>query len=383
MSNCSPLEEVGRQMASVVDAFNRGRDLSKRVTLLADVSSEPIDWIWPRRIARGKLHVLAGDPGLGKSLLTLDVASRITSGREWPDGGSAPIGNVLVFSLEDDAGDTIRPRVIAMGGDEYRVYVETREGTPLSLEKDMGDLEGLISGTGAVFVIIDPLNAYLGRQVDPFNDAKVRQVLSPLSRAASKMKAAILAVMHLNKDEKKDDLYRVGGSIGFVGAARLVFAVTGDPKNPEVDRLFAPLKTNISKLAVPLGYRVVEVSSGHPVLEWTGERDTSTGRVLNAVAQTNRPDEALARAEEFLSEILAEGSQLSKEVEVQAKRRGISITTLDRARKSLGVKAERNWSLANGPWMMSLPKDRLGKPSIESTPEAEGGSEPIPLQGSK
>lgn len=381
MSDCAPLEEVGRQMASVVDAFNRGRDLSKRVTLLADVSSEPIDWIWPRRIARGKLHVLAGDPGLGKSLLTLDVASRITSGSEWPDGGTATIGNVLVFSLEDDAGDTIRPRVIAMGGDEYRVYVENREATPLSLEKDMGDLEGLISGTGAVLVIIDPLNAYLGRQADTFNDAKVRQVLSPLSRTASKMKAAILAVMHLNKDEEKDDLYRVGGSIGFVGAARLAFAVTGDPKNPETDRLLTPLKTNISKPAATLGYRVVEVSSGHPVLEWTGERSTPTGRVLNAAAQASRPDESLATAEEFLLVELAEGSQLTKDVEAQARRRGIRPRTLERARRKLGVQAERNWSLAGGPWMMSLPKDGLGKSPIESTPEADGGSGPKPLQG--
>src|SRR5215470_11772488 len=127
MSNSSPLEEVSRQMASVVDAFNRSRDLSKRLTLLADVSSEPIAWIWPRRIARGKLHVLAGDPGLGKSFLTLDVASRITSGNAWPDGGTAKIGNVLVFSLEDDASDTIRPRVAAMGGDEYRLWVENPE----------------------------------------------------------------------------------------------------------------------------------------------------------------------------------------------------------------------------------------------------------------
>src|SRR5262245_28466266 len=221
-----PFGDVARRLASVVDHANR-RDpiLSKRVAVLADVQSTSIDWIWPGRIARGKLHVLAGDPGLGKSFLTLDIASRITSGNVWPDGGTAPIGNVLVFSLEDDAADTIRPRVTAMGGDEYRIYVENRETKTLSLDKEIHHLQELIIETGAVLVVIDPLNAYVGN-VDTFNDAKVRTVLGPLSTAASATKAAVLAVMHLNKNEEMGDLYRVGGSIGFIGAARLAFAVS-------------------------------------------------------------------------------------------------------------------------------------------------------------
>ena len=216
-----PFGDVARRLASVVDGANR-RDpiLSKRLTVLADVQGAPIDWIWPGRIARGKLHVLAGDPGLGKSFLTLDIASRITSGNAWPDGGIAPIGNVLVFSLEDDAADTIRPRVAAMGGDEYRIWVENRRANTLSLDREIRDLQELIIKTDAVLVVIDPLNAYLGGGVDTFNDAKVRTVLGPLSTAASATKAAVLAVMHLNKNEEMGDLYRVGGSIGFIGAAR-------------------------------------------------------------------------------------------------------------------------------------------------------------------
>src|SRR5262249_1059245 len=157
-------------------------------------------------------------------------------GNAWPDGGVAPIGNVLVFSLEDDAADTIRPRVTAMGGDEYRIYVENREAKPLSLQNDIHNLRELIINKEAALVVIDPLNPYIAN-VDTFNDAKVRKVLGPLSTAASATKAAVLAVMHLNKNEERGDLYRIGGSIGFIGAARLAFAVAKDPDDPATSRL--------------------------------------------------------------------------------------------------------------------------------------------------
>jgi len=351
-----PFGDVARRLASVVDGANR-RDpiLSKRLTVLADVQGAPIDWIWPGRIARGKLHVLAGDPGLGKSFLTLDIASRITSGNAWPDGGIAPIGNVLVFSLEDDAADTIRPRVAAMGGDEYRIWVENRRANTLSLDREIRDLQELIIKTDAVLVVIDPLNAYLGGGVDTFNDAKVRTVLGPLSTAASATKAAVLAVMHLNKNEEMGDLYRVGGSIGFIGAARLVFTVSKDPADPTTSRLLTPLKTNISKPAATLAYRLVEKQPDQPVVEWDGERDTPSAGALRTTTNSGRDDEALERAETFLREILGNGSRLSADVEKEARRKRIADRTLERARKKLGVEATKSRDLAGNPWVMSLP----------------------------
>jgi len=355
MQDSQPFGDVARRLASVVDRANR-RDpiLSKRVTVLADVQAVPIEWIWPGRIARGKLHILAGDPGLGKSFLTLDVASRITSGNAWPDGGTAPIGNVLVFSLEDDAADTIRPRVTAMGGDDNRIYVENREADTFFLDRHMHDLREFITKTDAVLVVIDPLNAYVG-ELDTFNDAKVRKVLGPLSKVASATKAAVLAVMHLNKNEERGPLYRVGGSIGFIGAARLVFTVSKDPADPTTSRLLTPLKANISKPAATLAYRLVEKQPDQPVVEWDGERDTPDEGFLSATLRSAREDEALERAETFLREILANGPRLSADVEKEARKKRIADRTLDRARDKLKVNATRSSSLAGNPWVMSLP----------------------------
>jgi len=355
MQDSQPFGDIARRLASVVDHANR-RDpiLSKRLSVLADVQAVPIEWIWPRRIARDKLHVLAGDPGLGKSFLTLDIASRITSGNAWPDGGTAKIGNVLVFSLEDDASDTIRPRVTAMGGDEYRIQVENPEAKTLSLDRDMHDLRELIIKSDAVLVVIDPLNAYVG-DVDTFNDARLRKVLGPLSKVASATKAAVLAVMHLNKNEEMGDLYRVGGSIGFIGAARLAFTVSRDPADPTTSRLLTPLKSNIGKPAATLAYRLVEKQPDQPVVEWDGERDTPSEGVLRTTTKSGREDEALERAEMFLREILADGPRLSAQVEKEARRKNIADRTLTRARENLKVVATRSRDLADKPWVMSLP----------------------------
>src|SRR5262249_16304959 len=150
-----------------------------------------------------------GDPGLGDRLLTLDVASHITSGNAWPVVGTAPIGNILVARLVDHATDTIRPRVTEMGGDDKRIYFENREANTFFLDRHMHDHRHFITKTDAVLVVIVPLNAYVG-ELDTFNDAKVRKVLGPLSKVASATKAAVLAVMHLNKNEERGPLYRVG-----------------------------------------------------------------------------------------------------------------------------------------------------------------------------
>lgn len=205
------------------------------VMSFANVAPEPVDDLWPKRVARGKVNLITGDPGQGKTLIALDIAARISKGDAWPDGGSAPEGNVLVMSAEDGPGDTIRPRLEAFDADLERVHLlkairEADGERTLSLDGDLLHLETAIMQTHAILVIIDPLSAYLGKP-DSYKDAEIRRVLTPLAALAEKHRVAIIGILHLTKASDRRALYRVLGSIGFVAAARNVLAVGPDPDN--------------------------------------------------------------------------------------------------------------------------------------------------------
>jgi len=139
-----------------------------KATKLATVSPEPVEWLWPGRIPQRKLVVIGGDPGLGKSQLTMDLVARVTTGKPWPDdSGLAAPGNALVLNAEDDAADTIRPRIDVMGGDPERVWVidgvdDGFQDRHLSLANDLVQLQEGIREHRAAIVIVDPLTAYLG-----------------------------------------------------------------------------------------------------------------------------------------------------------------------------------------------------------------------------
>ena len=177
---------------------------------MSEIEPVPIRWLWPERIARGKVSMIAGNPGLGKSQLTLSMAATVTLGGEWPDGTSCEVGNVVILSAEDDPSDTLRPRLDAVGADTDKVFLirstivgytgsgdSTHRAFDLSL--DLAALsETLRRINGAALVIIDPVSAYLGG-VDSHRDAAVRALLSPLSDFAAESGAAVVTVSHLNK----------------------------------------------------------------------------------------------------------------------------------------------------------------------------------------
>ena len=167
------------------------------VHTLSDVTAQSVHWLWPRRIARGKLGILAGEPGEGKSTMTLDLAARLTRpGGRMPDGVPAPDGAVLLLSAEDGLADTIRPRLDACGADVRRVHALTAtrdlDGTEhmLELGRDLPQLETAIERYSPALVIIDPLSAYLGR-ADTWRDNEVRALLSPLASLAEHHDCAI------------------------------------------------------------------------------------------------------------------------------------------------------------------------------------------------
>src|SRR5258708_6124431 len=202
--------------------------------VLSQVETQQVDWLWQRRIPLGKITVLDGDPGLGKSLLAINIAACITTGRPMPDGTPGRQGSVILIAPEDSAEDTIKPRMEAAGGDPSQVLlldsvddldlpdlknVDVRE-RPFSLSHDLHDLEEPIKRTKAILVVLDPLMAVLARNIDSSRDQDVREVLTPLAQLAERTGCAILIIRHLNKGSSDNILYRGAGSICLISAAR-------------------------------------------------------------------------------------------------------------------------------------------------------------------
>jgi hypothetical protein len=236
-----------------------------RYRCLEGIEPQPIEWLWPNRIARGKTSVFAGHPGLGKSQLTLDIAAAVSTGRTWPDGKACEAGNVVILSAEDDASDTIRPRLEAAGADLSKTFildavvdssvVGNEVCRAFNLKSDVSALIGMVETIGgAALIIIDPLTAYLGT-TDSHKNAEVRALLSPLEDFARTQRTAVVYVTHLNKDANADALMRIIGSLAFVAAARAAFVIAIDLQNPG-RRLFLPLKNNLAEPACGLAFTV-------------------------------------------------------------------------------------------------------------------------------
>ncbi|MBT3223527.1 MAG: AAA family ATPase, partial [Proteobacteria bacterium] len=195
--------------------------------------------------AQGYLSLLVGDPGLGKSFVALDAAARISRGDDWPEGGKARQGNVCLLTAEDGLSDTVRPRLENMGADLNCIGVIRtigNEGSLPRLDRDVDKIWRELRRQSAAALIIDPLSVYMG-DVNSSNDEKVRRVLGPLAALAEDLRIAVLAIKHLNKNEERSQISRVGGSIGFVAAARSVFRVKEHPRDKD-RRVITPIKTN-------------------------------------------------------------------------------------------------------------------------------------------
>lgn len=330
---------------------------------LSDVEAESIAWLWPGRIPFGKLTIIVGDPGVGKSFLTHDLAARVSVGAAWPDGDAAICGTVIILTAEDGLADTVRPRVDVMGGDPSRVLILegvriTGDGAmvPFTLARDIPQLESAIEQTGAKLVIIDPLSAYLGK-TDSKTDAEVRGVLAPLAKLAEKWGVAIVAIMHLTKDAQRRAISRALGSIGFVAAARAVFAVAFEDAARD-RRVFVPVKLNIATEPPGLGFRVRAEAGQTARVLW--DADPVTLDAEAALAGPGLPEERAERAEAkaFLCDVLQGGEVAAKEVFRAARAQGIADRTLMRAKAGLGVRSRHEgrpgtggawyWSLAGG-----------------------------------
>lgn len=324
------------------------RVVARRV---ADIRREPLRWLWPGRIPQGKPTLLVGDPGVSKSLLSSGVAATVSRGGHWPirGEGKAPLGDVILISAEDDAADTIRPRLEAAGADLSRVHIldcieeATEHGEqvkrPWNLA-DLPELERLLDRLpGCRLIVIDPISAYLAG-TDSHNNADVRTRLAPVADLAARRHIAVLVVSHLNKSQGPA-MYRTTGSLAFVAAARAVYAVVRD-KDDSGRRLMVPIKANLAPDSTGVAYRIGADDTGTPRLEWEPEPVAVTAEEALAALATSDDGERTERqdAAEWLRSLLQEGPKRIKEIMAEA-RGSFSERTLQRARCDIGAKVIR------------------------------------------
>lgn len=339
------------------------------VVCMADVQSKPVDWLWPGRIPRRCVTVLAGRPGDGKSFATADWAARVSTGQAWPDGAPCEPGGVLLVSAEDDPETVLRPRLDSHDANVSRVYLlravhRVQDGRIRRGVFTLADLPALESAlrrvTDPKLCIIDPIGSFLGGNVDAHRDNEVREVLAPISLLAEQLGIAVLVVAHHNKSNAAhaDDL--ILGSRAFSGLARAVIHLMRDPENEE-RRLILPGKMNVARSPGGLAFGI----DGDPArLHWEdGIVSDSADGVLAAIhrqgrgGRTERDDAA-----GLLRDLLANGPRPARDVERDARDAGYSIATVRRAKAAIGVVSRK--PAFGGPWEWTLPAEDAQRPKI-------------------
>lgn len=347
-----------------------------RYRCLADIKASAISWLWPDRIAIGKITLITGNPGLGKSQLTAYMAALVTNNGKWPvDQTVCAQGGVIILSAEDEPEDTIRPRLEACNANLDHIFIidailEKNTDLPLrnfNLKNDITRLEEMledlkIKGINIFLIIIDPITAYLGG-IDAHKNADVRGLLAPLNQLASKHQIAIVAISHLNKNSSNEVLMRVSGSIAFIAAARAAFLVARDNED-ENKLLFLPLKNNIGNDKTGLSFIIEphELPSNIKTsrIVWGNEVISKSANEIMMQHEKNDPH-TKREAEEFLSSFLADGRRYVSDIFKQASREMISEKVLRNAKNKLGVNHGREgFGLGSKPyWYLSTEKSKI------------------------
>ena len=360
LRNGQDYDAIKAEIDSAVSIGTSAGDLD--VVDLADVERKEIEWFWHNKIPRAKLSLIVGDPGTGKSWFTMFLAACVTTGVSLPHSAhQTEQGRVVILSAEDDVEDTIVPRLEDCGGDKALAHVirGTKQGKMFNLAEDLDRLRAYLQAKGGVrLIIIDPISAYIGtgNKVNSHKDTDVRGILSPVVKLAKDFDVTIIGVMHLNKSQDLGAIYRVSGSMAFVAQARSVWLMTQEDREGEDStlRYFSPVKANLSAVQEGLVWRVQAGGleffdpgiQPPPVQEQLGPR------------QQDRPSK-LDEAMRWLHNLLEDGQPKEQaEIVRLAMAEGISRSTLDRAKKELGVRSEK-MSGGSTPWAWVLPRPTL------------------------
>jgi hypothetical protein len=347
---------------------------------LADVEPERVSWLWPGRIPLGKLVTLDGDPGLGKSTLALSIAAPVTTGGKWPDGAVCEHpGGVLLLSAEDGLADTIRPRLDAARADVTKVHAV--QGVPIDDEgtlrsptiADIVALEAAIRDTGARLLVIDVLMAYLPTGTDSHKDQDIRSTLSRVAAMADRTNCAVLLIRHLTKASGRDPIYRGGGSIGIVGAARAGLLVAPDPDDND-RRVLASVKSNLGPAPESLAYRLIDSPEhGCARVQWDGRTDHTAHTLLTEPMSEVDGDNP---AKEFIKDYLGTHGGEASAADVLKAGRGAGFNDQelkDARRRCRKPKISSRKASMGGGWVWAIDPEEGGKPPEGGSERGEGG----------
>jgi len=316
-------------------------------TCVADVERQEVRWLWTNRFAFGKLGILEGQPGVGKSTLALEIAARLTRGEPMPDSAVkiAP-ASVLILSAEDAIADTIRPRLEASGANLSLVHVAECDVTI----GDVSRLRSKLIETGAKLLIIDPLDAFLPKNVNAHHNTDVRRVLMPLAKLAEELDVAVLVIRHLQKAPVGNAVVAGQGSIGIIGAARTALLAAQDRDDPTLVTL-ALVKSNLGPRPSALDYRLVAAPAlGCARVEWQGTSDKTADDLIGSMHEEPADRTRLAETVKWLRARLAAGSEEASAVIDAGKTEGIPKRRIERAAQRLRVKSHRDGFGAKVMW---------------------------------
>lgn len=307
---------------------------------MAKIETTQTEWLWYPYIPYGKVTIIQGDPGEGKTTLALNVAAALTSGRTitgettHPVTGKELVPEAVIFqTAEDGLGDTIKPRLVAANADCGRIFGVDESRCPLSITDER--LEEVIKLTGARLVILDPLQAYLGAGVDMHRANEIRPVMSYLANLAEQYGAAIVLIGHMNKNVGVKASYRGLGSIDLTAAARSVLLVARD-KQDESRRIVMQIKSSLAKEGKPVAFRLGENNS----FTYEGECEADADKVLMGLPPSQPSQTELAKR--FLMTELQSGQALpTKALIDKAAELGIPYRTLGRAKTELNITTKK------------------------------------------
>lgn len=352
-------------------------------TCAADIEMEAISWLWALWLACGKLHILAGEAGTGKTTIALWLASIVSCAGRWPDGSRAEAGNVLIWSGEDDPKDTLVPRLRAAGADLSRIFIISgvQAGQDVRAFDPAKDMEGLLDAAQRIgnvkMLILDPIvNAVSG---DSHKNTEVRRGLQPVVDFGTRTGCAILGITHFSKGSVgRSPLERLVGSLAFGALARVVMvaATRENQDDAPTSRIFMRAKSNIGPDDGGYGYDLEqtpipekpEISASR--VAWGKAIDGKARDVLNqAEAVKDSESSAIAEARAFLREALSEGKRSAADLKAEAQEAGVAWRTVERAKDGLVV-VEKGGKAEGKKWFWRLEnKDR----QVTPPPSFNGG----------
>lgn len=309
----------------------------------ASVKSKTIDWLWYPYIPYGKLTIVQGDPGEGKSTFIINVAALLTKGLSMPDGFPCEKAQTVIYQCaEDNISDTVKPRLEAAGADCSKIaYIVDDDGS-LNFEDER--IEKVITETGARLFVIDPIQAFLVQDTDMQSAARMRSVLRRLSAVAEKYNCAVVLVGHLTKAQSDKKLYRGLGSIDIAAIARSVLMIARDKYDSEMRYMF-PVKSSLAPFGSAIGFGFNETKGFY----WTGKCDIDYGDYDEGIRISASKEK---QAEFCIVEQLKNGPATGKDVYSAASEMGISERTVQSAKKKLGVESFRK----GDSWYWRLPE---------------------------